>query len=93
MTYFDDLNGKGQSMKCRLCGVSTWFINYINGREESGESFPYYGFQCQTCGKIEVGEARAIETDKKCSCGGVFRRDKPLLMMSFNVKPHLVSFI
>lgn len=84
MVHFKDIGGRYQTCICKFCGVKTFITNYMNGTDESGIRFPYMGFQCQTCGSIQLGNKGELEhTSDICQkCDGDLRRDMPLFCPS-----------
>lgn len=78
MLKFDTLDSSGTNATCNECGISTWVTNYMEGTSE-GERVTYWGFQCNTCGNIEIDKAIETETNGGCSeCGGMLSRAEPI---------------
>lgn len=88
MVYFENIQARYQSFKCRFCGTSTMYNNYWQGRdEETLERYPIPFYQCQTCGEVQAAQNREYEhiwdySNDRCKCGGELRRDRPLFCPS-----------
>ena len=86
MKYFQDIGVFGLPATCRNCGVITHFNGKSRYRiEENGINLVVYTheYQCQDCGELRMSgdgdDKQGIEPlEGRCSCGGQFRRDKPL---------------
>jgi len=85
MKYFSDIRTFGLDATCSACGVTTHFTGQNRYRiEENGIDIVKYEreFQCQDCGILAMGnidEPPDLQhLEKRCVCGGQFRRDKPL---------------
>ena len=88
MKYFSDVGPFGLKATCSNCGVMTHFTGQNRYRlEENGISVVkyVYQYQCQDCGTLKMADfddPPAEFMEKRCECGGQFRRDKPLFCYS-----------
>jgi len=93
MKYFTDINTFGLDATCNNCGILTHFTGQNRYRlEEKGINIVKYQYehQCQDCGTLRMADfnddTNITEFLKdRCSCGGQFRRDKPLFCNSCKV--------
>jgi len=80
MSTFDELPYGGNSLTCRNCNDTKYFTSFNRFRYETGVQYQW-GYQCQDCGTLTMSELGTPQTDfleRKCTCGGQFRRDKRL---------------
>jgi hypothetical protein len=80
MAYFTDVAYLGSRITCRNCKEETLFSNANRYNTSEGTKFKWE-YQCQDCGALEMSEYDTACDDalvKRCTCGGQFRRDKPL---------------
>ena len=80
MIKFETLPYLGKEITCRHCEKKTFFSNYSRIRLEKSALFQWY-YQCQQCGLLKMSDLDSPCTEfleRRCDCGGQFRRDKPL---------------
>ena len=88
--YFNDIGTFGLGPLCKNCGVITHFTGQNRYRlEENGIDIVKYQYehQCQDCGALKMADPddkldTTILLKDRCSCGGQYRRDKPLFCHS-----------
>lgn len=93
MKYFKDIGVFGLPATCSNCGTLTHFNGQSRYRiKENGINLVVntYEYQCQDCGELKMSgdddDKYGIEPlTQRCSCGGQFRRDKPLFCISCKV--------
>ena len=84
--YFEDIGTFGFTPVCKNCAVKTHFTGQNRFRiEEGGYDMVKYQYehQCQDCGALKMADFddesdTTVFLRERCSCGGQFRRDKPL---------------
>ncbi len=82
--YFNEVGSFGANIKCPKCKVVTHFTgrnrNLFNAEPTDIVKYQYE-HQCQHCGKLKMADVgdKEIFLEKRCECGGYFKRDKPLL--------------
>jgi DNA-directed RNA polymerase subunit M/transcription elongation factor TFIIS len=71
--YYYDMGGAG-TFHCNECGHEEEIVSFLHvGRWNNT------GFQCQDCGKFhEIEYDMDNLKEKKCECGGVLDKEKPL---------------
>jgi len=69
----------GGIIRCCDCGHSEGVVSYAYSFDDEGEPCNgIAGNQCQTCGRFYTLSLEEERNNKRCECGGVLERDKPL---------------
>jgi len=80
MPTFDELPYGGNELTCRNCNNKTFYSTFNKWQSNNHAKYEW-GYQCQDCGELTMSEENIEGRQyliERCSCGGQFRRDKPL---------------